>query len=293
MRVYIMTDLEGVAGVLDSEDWCHKDSRYFDQAKELLTREVNAAVEGFLAAGATDILVADGHGWGGINPSLLHPRAELAVHWPAGRAYPFSLDSQPFDVAAWIGQHPKAGTVGGHLCHTGSMDVRELQINEVSVGEFGEMALCAGELGVRCIFAAGCEAFTHEAAEFIPGIETVAVKRGTQTEPGHHLCGTAYRKHNVAAIHLAPDESRLGIREGAQRALDRARSMDLGSVKMPKPPYEAMMIVRPGEQRPPRVLRKNHDSSIIAMLNMPWNEKESLEMDPLAHFLSFRTEKGR
>ncbi|NCO36558.1 MAG: M55 family metallopeptidase [Armatimonadetes bacterium] len=293
MRVYIMTDLEGVAGGLDSENWCGKDSRYFDQAKELLTGEVNAAVEGFLDSGATDILVADGHGWGGINPSLLHPRAELAAHWPAGKAYPFSLDSRKLDVAAWIGQHPKAGTVGGHLCHTGSMEVREAQINGVSVGEFAEMALCAGELGVRVVLATGCEAFTREAAEFVPGIETVAVKRGTQTDPGHHLCGVAYRKHNVAAIHLSPEEARRRIREGAHRALERAREDEFGHVKMPVPPFGATMVLRPSEQRPARVLQKAHDSSVIHLLNAPWEEQESLEVDPLALVLGRAAEKGR
>lgn len=280
MRVYIMTDLEGVAGVLDSENWCHKDSRYFDAAKELLTREVNAAVEGFVAAGATEVLVADGHGWGGIVPSLLHPRAELAAHWPEGRAYPFAMDSRPFDVAAWVGQHPKAGTPEGHLCHTGSMDVRELRVNNRSMGEFGEIALCAAELGIRCILAAGCEAFTREAAGFVPGIETVAVKRGVQTDPGHSLSATAYRRHNAAAIHLAPEEARRRIAVGAQRALERARAEPIGRVAMPPAPYEAVMVMRAGDAVPARVFQRRHECSVIAMLNTRWAPGEPILMDP-------------
>jgi D-amino peptidase len=281
-----MTDLEGVAGVLDSENWCQRDSRYFDPAKELLTHEVNAAVEGFVAAGATEVLVADGHGWGGIAPSILHPRAELATHWPEGRAYPFAMDSRPFDVAAWIGQHPKAGTPQGHLCHTGSMDVREMRVNGVSMGEFGEIALCAAELGVRCIFASGCEAFTREAAAFVPGIETVAVKRGTQPDPGHSLSATAYRRHNVAAIHLVPEEARRRIKVGAQRALDRARSDTFGRVALPPAPYEAVMIMRATDAAPARVFQRRHDRSVIAMLNSRWDVKETLHMDPLEAFIS-------
>ena len=66
MRVYIVTDLEGVAGVHDIENWCEPASPNYARAKELLTLEVNAAIAGFRAAGATDILVADGHGCGGI-----------------------------------------------------------------------------------------------------------------------------------------------------------------------------------------------------------------------------------
>lgn len=285
MRVYIMTDLEGVAGVLDSENWCLKESRYFDQAKELLTREVNAAVEGFVSAGATEVLVADGHGWGGIVPSLLHPRAQLSAHWPAGKAYPFSLDDGRFDAAAWIGQHPKAGTPRGHLCHTGSMDVRDVRINGISVGEFAEVALCAGEIGIPVIFAAGCEAFTREAAEFVPGIETVAVKHGTQDDPGHALSARAYRAHNASAIHLAPEEARRRIEAGARKALKRMKAKPFGRVPMPKPPYEAVIVMRADETQPARVLRKQHPSSMAALLNMPWTPAETLPVDPLEAFL--------
>ena len=59
MRIFLMTDLEGVAGVLDSGNWCLWNSRYYEAGKELLTRKVNAAIEGFMSAGATEFLVAD------------------------------------------------------------------------------------------------------------------------------------------------------------------------------------------------------------------------------------------
>lgn len=285
MRVYIMTDLEGVAGVLDSENWCLKDSQYYDQAKELLTREVNAAVDGFVAAGAKEVLVADGHGWGGIVPGLLHPRAQLAARWPAGKAYPFCLDDGRFDAAAWIGQHPMAGTPLGHLCHTGSMDVREARINGIAVGEFAECALCAGELGIPVIFASGCEAFTREAGQFIAGIETVAVKRGTQTDPGHALSAKVYRSHNASAIHLAPEEARRRIEAGARKALKRMKAKPFGRVPMPKPPYEMVIVMRADETQPARVLRKQHPDSLAALLNMPWTPVRTLPSDPLEAFL--------
>lgn len=281
MRVYVMTDLEGVAGVLDSENWCLPGSRYYDAARNLLTREVNAAVEGFLAAGVTEVLVADGHGPGGINPDLLHPAAELSRNWPVGKAYPFSLDSRKFDFAACVGQHPKAGTVGGHLCHTQSMDCRDECINGISVGEFGEMVFCAGELGVRHIFACGCEAFTKEAQALVPGIETVAVKRGMQTDPGHHLPEAAYRRHNIAAIHLAPEEARRRIRAGARRAVERAGKEDFGLVCL-KAPYEMRVVTRATELLPPRVSRTVHPSSVIALLNREGtSSSEILDADPL------------
>ena len=102
-KVFIMTDMEGVAGVLDFDNWCTPESRYYDLGKEFLTLEVNAAIEGFARGGATEFLVADGHGHGGINPKLLDPRAELARSW-APHSYPFSLE-KGFAFAAWVGQH--------------------------------------------------------------------------------------------------------------------------------------------------------------------------------------------
>ena len=71
--VYMMTDLEGVAGVVSFEDQAFASGRYYDQAKRLVTAEVNAAVEGLLDAGIEDVLICDGHGAGGM-PS---PNSEI------------------------------------------------------------------------------------------------------------------------------------------------------------------------------------------------------------------------
>ena len=283
MRVYLLTDLEGVAGVLDLENWCREHSRYRHQAGELVTAEANAAVEGLLAGGATEILVVDGHGGGGrgIIPSLLHPAAELACKAPSGAkgTYCRHLNSRPFDVAACVGQYPKAGTVGGHLCHTGGHGVRDLSINGISVGEFGRMVLCAGELGVRCIFASGCEALTKEAQVLVPGIETVAVKTGLQTAPGHSLPFAAYMHHNISAIHLSPEEARKRIRAGAQRAIERARTEDFGIVRI-DPPFCSVEVWRSDDTHGPRVVRKSHPTSVIGLLNAT-GTPANLDADPL------------
>jgi UDP-N-acetylglucosamine 2-epimerase len=82
LKIYIMTDMEGSAGVLNSDDYCHQTSRHYEVGRELTTLETNAAIEGALAAGATDILVVDGHGQGAINPLLLHSAARLLAGRP-------------------------------------------------------------------------------------------------------------------------------------------------------------------------------------------------------------------
>ena len=115
MKIYLMTDLEGVAGVLDFENWCEPSSRYYETAKEFLTLEANAAASGFFDAGAAEVVVVDGHGWGGIDPRLIDSRVELMRGWPEG--WPQGLDDS-YDAIAWVGQHAKAGTAYAHIAHT-------------------------------------------------------------------------------------------------------------------------------------------------------------------------------
>jgi D-amino peptidase len=266
-RVYIMTDMEGVAGVLDSENWCKPEGRYYELGKELLTAEVNAAIAGFARAGATEFLVADGHGHGGINPKLLDPRAELARNW-SPPPYPFSLD-ESFGFAACVGQHAMSRTELAHLAHTGSFGVFETTINGTAVGEFGEMALCAAQLGVRYIFGSGDLAFTKEAQKLLPGIETAAVKRGTTPGRGDECDREAYGKRNLAAIHSQPQRARAMIAAAAERALRRAKADASFGIVALKPPFTRVTILRHQGKQPKQIGRSSHPSDGIALMNAP------------------------
>jgi len=266
-RVYIITDMEGVAGVLDSDSWCKPEGRYYELGKEFLTAEVNAAIEGFARGDAAEFLVADGHGYGGIDPKRLDRRAELAHNW-APPPYPFSLD-KGFGYIAWVGQHAKSRTENAHLAHTGSFGVFETTINGTPVGEFGEMALCATQLGVRAIFGAGDRAFTQEAKALVPGIETVAVKRGTTPDRGDGCDADAYAKHNLAAIHCQPERARKMIRAAAERALRRAKVDTSFGILTVKPPFERVTILRRQGDQPKRIGRASHPSDGIALMNAP------------------------
>jgi len=267
MRIYLMTDLEGVAGVMDSVNWCLCDSRYYELAKELLTREVNAAIEGFLAAGVSEVQVCDGHGPGGLNPALLHPAATFSRgigKWPMGL-------TSDFDAVAWVGQHAKAGSQYAHLPHTKSMNYIDLSINGISIGEFGQLAMCASELSVRSIFASGDWALTQEALSLVPGIETVAVKRGVVPGTGDDLNPDEYRRRNEGAVHLAPAAARSKIKEGAERAVRRAREEDFGIIDI-SPPFERVATFRRTEEQPFRsISREHHPRSVIDLMNMPLN----------------------
>ena len=262
-KIYIMTDLEGVAGVLNFDEWCHSDSRYYELAKEFLTNEVNAAVEGFFESGVKEIVVADGHGPGGINPKLLDRRVELMRGWPT--RYPLGLDIS-YDGIAWIGQHAKAGTEYAHLAHTGTFLTIDYSINGISIGEFGYFAICASELGVISIFASGDEALTKEAEKLVPGIETVSVKKGTTPGKGNDLSTEAYGKRNLGAIHFHPDKACKLIKKGALKAIKRAHTEEFGLIKL-KPPFKCVAVFRADQNKPKTTLIKTHPSSVIALMN--------------------------
>jgi D-amino peptidase len=269
-RIYIVTDMEGVAGVQNAEQWLTPESRYYEVGRKFLTLEVNAAIEGFFAGGATEIVVLDGHGAGAVNVELLDPRAQLERGWAAGWPGP-SLPSGKFDAVAWVGQHAKAGTPYAHLAHTQSWSYLDLSINGVSIGEFGQLAFCASELGVRSIFAAGDKALSEEAQALVPGIETVAVKRGTTPGRGDEATGEEYSRRNANGIHLQPEKARALIRAGAERAIRRAQSEEFGLIPL-KPPFDRVARFRPERAgQPILVAKESHASSVIALMNLPFH----------------------
>jgi len=289
MRVYVMTDLEAVAGVRDFDDWCVPEGRYYDLAQKFLTLEVNAAVDGLFAGGATEILVADGHGCGAINIELLDPRVEMMRGWPRGwplhiddadiygdqayllgwpRGWPLHIDDGHFDALIFVGQHAKAGTDCAHLAHTQGLNYIDLSINGVSIGEFGQMAMCAAELGIPSIFGSGDLAFTKEAEALAPGIVTVAVMRGTTPGSGDDLTIDAYRRRNAPAVHLHPERARQLIRTGAEQAMRKFRSEGFGLIPL-KAPFKRVARFRPEKAGDLiRISHEEHPTSLAGVMNM-------------------------
>lgn len=269
MKIYLMTDMEGAAGVLNHDDWCMRTSQFYEMGREFLTLEANAAIEGFFAGGATALSVADGHGQGAINPKLLDPRAELMRGWPQG--FPFGLDSSYAGIG-WVGQHAKAGTEYSHITHTQWFNYIDLSINDLSIGEFGQMALCAAELKIPVIFAAGEQAFAEEVQALTPWAETASVKRGLTPGKGDELTTDQYRARNLGAVHLSPERARNLIRQAAERAARRlARGETFGQIPL-KAPFERIGRFRPSKEGESRTIsRETHPSSAIGVLSLPFN----------------------
>ncbi len=264
-----MTDLEGVAGVLNFQEWTGPGKPYYQLARKFLTSEVNAAIDGFFEGGATEILVADGHGPGAVNIHQLDPRVEYLRGWGVG-PWPLTLD-ETYDALAYVGQHAKAGTEYGHMAHTQGTGYLDLSINGVSIGEFGQLAMCASEIGVRTIFGSGDEAFTKEAQELVQGIETVAVKCGVKAGTGDNLTRESYARFTASARHFHPIKARRLIRAGALRAIKRAQEEDFGIIQL-TPPFRRVGKFRPSEDNPNWTeSRETHESSVIALMGMRFN----------------------
>jgi D-amino peptidase len=209
MKVFIATDLEGVGGVLLDEQ-VGGTSAAFERARHLLTQEVNAAVEGALAGGATEILVDDGHSRGfNFIYEELHPAARYAM----GRPRPEWLSglSRDSDAAFFIGCHAMAGTQGAVRDHTMSSQAwHNLWMNGRLTGEIGLWAAISGHYGVPCVLVSGCEKACQEATSLVPDIGTVITKRGLSRY----------------AAFLEPVETvRSTIRKEAAAALGKAKSI--------------------------------------------------------------------
>ena len=78
-------------------------------------------------------------------------------------------------------------------------------VNGISVGEFADMAIIAGELGIPSIFASGELSFTKEAKDLFPNIFTVATKEGVSPGNGDELAQDEYILKNSVAIHYDHD----------------------------------------------------------------------------------------
>lgn len=184
MIVYILTDMEGVAGI-DHWDQCYDPddaSPKYIYGKDQLTLDLNAAVEGAFDGGATKVRVLDGHGRNhnkGLVPGLLDPRAEKM--WIASNP-PIRWEGLDEHVAcsAMIGQHAMAGTINGFIDHTQSpKQITRLMINGVEHGEMSQWALCCAGFNVPMVFTSGDEALCDETRRLFPQARTVPTKKGT------------------------------------------------------------------------------------------------------------------
>ena len=210
MKICIVTDMEGLAGV-DHWEQCYAkadDATAYLHGLAQLAADTNAAVAGCFDAGATEVVVWDGHGRNGqhaFTRVALDPRASLR-RLEAGA--PLRLDGLDRVTAGvvMVGQHAMAGTLHGFLDHTQSPHtICRFLINGEEHGEMSQFALHAGAFGVPLLHVSGDAALCRESQRLFPWVATTATKRGT----GWETC----ELYSVADV-------RAGIRRDVSRALD-------------------------------------------------------------------------
>jgi D-amino peptidase len=208
--------MEGVAGIVKWQQTAGGDPMY-EEGRRLYTEEINAAVRGAKAAGATEIVVMDCHGAGegwtfnSLIPDLLDPACEFVVqeHWTE---YTSFLE-EGCDAALFVGMHARAGTPDGVLNHTVSgQKWWNLRFNGVLVGETGINAALCGTWGCPVLLVTGDRATCEEARELLgAGVTTVAVKEGLG---------------RFSARQIPPQRARELIEEGARKALGDLRAVE-------------------------------------------------------------------
>jgi D-amino peptidase len=178
MKIAILTDIEGVAGVPTHVDHSYSTGKYYEASKKLLTAEVNAAVDGLLSAGVDEVVVIDAHGPGAIAFEDLHAQARLLHGRPITRPQMYGPIWES-DAFVFVGQHARAGVRDGNQNHTmSSLKVDYYKLNGRVIGEIAFVALWAGVRDVPAIFLSGDAAACKEAEQEVPGIVTAAVKQG-------------------------------------------------------------------------------------------------------------------
>jgi D-amino peptidase len=210
VKVHVISDMEGVAGIARGEQ-TNAGKAMFEEGRRLYTAEINAAVRGAKAAGATEIVVMDCHGAGegysfnSLVPDLLDPACEYVVQeqWTG---YTGFLE-QGVDGALFIGMHARAGTPDGVLNHTVSgSEWANLWFNDTLVGEVGINAALCGTWGCPVLLVTGDGAVCEESRALLgDGLTTVAVKEGLGTR---------------AARMITPLRARELIEDAAKTALE-------------------------------------------------------------------------
>jgi D-amino peptidase len=210
MKVFLSTDMEGTAGVVDWEQ-CVGDGPEAAAGRRLLLAEVNAAIEGAVAGGATEIVVNDSH-----STMRNLPAGELAggASYISGSHKPLymmqGLDGS-FGAILFISYHGSVGAPAG-LSHTyNPRAVVEARLDGVVTGEAGINALVAAHYGVPVVLVSGDRCACEETAALIPGVHCAVVKE--------HVS-------RLAAHSLHPDRACALIRETAHKAVAGAMAAD-------------------------------------------------------------------
>ncbi|MBV8343925.1 MAG: M55 family metallopeptidase [Candidatus Eremiobacteraeota bacterium] len=220
MRVYVSSDMEGVAGVCA---WEQVDARTphpdFEIYRGYYTQEVRSAIEGARAAGATGALVNDAHG---PMRNLLLDDLPADVRVIFGNRKPFSMVQDAdggFGVAFFIGYHGAAGAADAVLCHPYTPAViYEVRLNGIPCSEATINAALLGYYGVPLLLVTGDRTTVEDVRSQMPWVRGVVVKDSIG---------------NRAADSMTPAAACRAIRLAAEEAVRGAAGAELFRIEPP------------------------------------------------------------
>lgn len=217
MKILISADMEGTCGV---SSWVHVDAPEeagaghpsnqgeYERARLRMTQEVNAAIEGAFAGGASEVIVNDSHdGQRNLLGDELHREAMYISGSDKRLGMMQGVDLQGISAVFYTGYHAKAGTPQAPLAHTWSTWLQDVRFNGDSTGEFGINAAIAGHFGVPVVMVAGDE----------KAVEQTRALLGEQVEGAVVKWGLS----STAALHLHPEKAQDVIRAAAERAMTK------------------------------------------------------------------------
>lgn len=203
MKVFISADIEGITSTTVWEE-CDTSRTEYEKFAEQMTKEVVAACEGAIAAGAEEILVKDAHGPGrNIDITKLPENVKIIRGW-SGHPYMMAQGvDNTFDAAMFIGYHGGASKGGNPLSHTLTGRPLYIKINGEVASEFMIYSYAAAYEGVPTVFLAGDKELCDDSTKLHPKLVTVPVKEGS----------------GKSTVCLSPQKSLKLIKEKSKKAL--------------------------------------------------------------------------
>ncbi len=176
VKILISADMEGATGVTWPADVLPGASQW-ERCRHLFTSDVSAAVAGFFAGGADEVLINEAH-WSMRNLLVeeLDERAQLLVGKHKTLSMVEGVQHGDVDGIAFVGYHTGAGTEGV-LAHTYlANSITGVWVDGARASEGLLNSLVVAEYGVPVVLVTGDDLTCEDAKGYAPRARSVAVK---------------------------------------------------------------------------------------------------------------------
>jgi D-amino peptidase len=207
MKVFVAVDMEGISGVESVHDVIPGLAGY-STFRRVMAGDANAVVAGALDAGATEVVVADGHAMQtNMLPGDVDARATLKSG--GARLVQFKGLAPDVDGVMLVGFHSRSGTPNGILSHSFLSSFLDLRLNGRSIGEAELGTYLLASYGVPVVLLSGDDTTVEQVRPVLgEQVEYVTVKQAHD---------------RMRADHDPLSVTRPRLREAAARAVERLR----------------------------------------------------------------------